>query len=195
MNMKSVVIFCASSPGFDGVWMESARRVGAHLAQSGITLVYGGGKVGLMGAVADAALDAKGTVVGVIPEFLDAKEVGHHGVTELIVVETMHERKMEMSTRCDGVIALPGGFGTLEELFEMITWAQLGLHSKPVGILNVNGFYDHLITFIEQMVISGLLRPENHDMLLVSDDISDLLAKMNNYTAPNVPKWLDKEDV
>lgn len=195
MNIKSVVIFCASSPGFDGVWMESARQVGAHLAQAEITLVYGGGKVGLMGAVADAALDSDGKVIGVIPEFLDAKEVGHHGLTELIVVETMHERKMKMSTLCEGVIALPGGFGTLEELFEMITWAQLGLHSKPVGILNVNGFYDHLITFIDQMVEAGLLKPENRDMLLVSDNIVDLLEKMNNYEAPNVPKWLDKGDV
>ena len=193
--MNSVVIFCASSPGFDGVWMERAREVGAHLAQAEITLVYGGGKVGLMGAVADGALAANGKVIGVIPEFLDAKEVGHHGVTELIVVETMHERKMKMSSLCEGVIALPGGFGTLEELFEMITWAQLGLHTKPVGILNINGFYDHLITFIDQMVVAGLLKPENRDMLLVSDNIAGLLDKMNHYTAPNVPKWLDKEDV
>ncbi|MFD2743163.1 MULTISPECIES: LOG family protein [Sphingobacterium] len=195
MKITSVAVFCASSPGFDAVWAESARQVGAYLAKENITLVYGGGKVGLMGAVADAALAAKGKVIGVIPEFLDAKEISHHGVTELIVVETMYERKMKMSTLCDGVIALPGGFGTLEELFEMITWAQLGLHSKPVAILNVNGFYDHLITFIEQMVIAGLLKPENREMLLVSDNIADLLHKMQHYEAPNVPKWLEKDDI
>ncbi len=195
MKITSVAVFCASSPGFDAVWAESARQVGAYLAKENITLVYGGGKVGLMGAVADAALAAKGKVIGVIPEFLDAKEIGHHGVTELIVVETMHERKMKMSTLCDGIIALPGGFGTLEELFEMITWAQLGLHSKPVAILNVNGFYDHLITFIEQMVIAGLLKPENREMLLVSDNIADLLHKMQHYEAPNVPKWVEKDDI
>ncbi len=194
MNLKSIAIFCASSPGFDSVWMDSAKQVGAHFANEEITLVYGGGKVGLMGAVADAALEQGGQVVGVIPDFLQAKEVGHRGLTELFVVDNMHERKMKMNTLCEGVIALPGGFGTLEELFEMITWGQLGLHTKPVGILNVNGFYDHLVVFIDQMVISGLLKAENRDMLLVSDNIEDLLAKMNAYEAPTVTKWLDKKE-
>ncbi|MFD2598226.1 TIGR00730 family Rossman fold protein [Sphingobacterium corticis] len=194
MRLKSIAIFCASSPGFDSVWMDSAKQVGAHFAKEEITLVYGGGKVGLMGAVADAALEQGGQVVGVIPDFLQAKEVGHRGLTELFVVDNMHERKMKMNTLCEGVIALPGGFGTLEELFEMITWGQLGLHTKPVGILNVNGFYDHLVVFIDQMVVSGLLKAENRDMLLVSDNIEDLLAKMNAYEAPTVTKWLDKKE-
>lgn len=194
MNLKSIAIFCASSPGFDSVWVDSAKQVGAHFAKEEITLVYGGGKVGLMGAVADAALEQGGQVVGVIPDFLQAKEVGHRGLTELFVVDNMHERKMKMNTLCEGVIALPGGFGTLEELFEMITWGQLGLHTKPVGILNVNGFYDHLVVFIDQMVVSGLLKAENRDMLLVSDNIEDLLAKMNAYEAPKVTKWLDKKE-
>lgn len=194
MNLKSIAIFCASSPGFDSVWMDSAKQVGAHFAKEEITLVYGGGKVGLMGAVADAALEQGGQVVGVIPDFLQAKEVGHRGLTELFVVDNMHERKMKMNTLCEGVIALPGGFGTLEELFEMITWGQLGLHTKPVGILNVNGFYDHLVVFIDQMVVSGLLKAENRDMLLVSDNIEDLLTKMNAYEAPTVTKWLDKKE-
>lgn len=188
-------MFCASSSGFDEVWINTASYVGKYFAQQRITLVYGGGKVGLMGAVADGALANDGKVIGVIPEFLDTKEVGHHGVTELIVVDTMHERKAKMNALCDGVIALPGGFGTLEELFEMITWAQLGLHKKPVGLLNTNGFYNHLSAFIQHMVDTGLLKKENQDMLLIADTIEELLDKMKNYQAPDVPKWLNKERV
>lgn len=195
MKLKSIVVFCASSPGFDEGWAEMASHVGQYFAEQYITLVYGGGKVGLMGAVANGALAHAGRVIGVIPEFLDTKEIGHHDVTELIVVDTMHERKAKMNTLCDGVIALPGGFGTLEELFEMITWAQLGLHQKPVGLLNTNGFYDHLVAFVQHMVDTGLLKKENQDMLLVADTIEVLLDKMNNYQAPEVPKWLKKEGV
>lgn len=195
MGLNSIAVFCASSPGFDGVWVETARQVGQYFAEQDITLVYGGGKVGLMGAVADAALAKGGKVVGVIPEFLDTKEVGHHGVTELIVVDTMHERKAKMNALCHGVIALPGGFGTMEELFEMLTWAQLGLHPKPIGLLNAHGFYDHLLAFVRNMVDTGLLKKENQDMLLVADNIEELVDKMNNYRAPDVPKWLKKENV
>ncbi|WP_241790285.1 LOG family protein [Sphingobacterium rhinopitheci] len=194
MKIKSISVFCASSLGFDTIWGKEARQVGAYLANRGITLVYGGGRVGLMGEVANGALDNKGQVIGVIPHFLNSKEVGHTGVTELITVETMHERKLKMSELCEGIIAMPGGFGTMEELFEMITWAQLGLHKKPVGILNTNGFYDHLLKFILQMVDTGLLKIENKNMLLVANTIEELLEKMENYKAPNVPKWLNIEN-
>lgn len=194
MKFKSIVVFCASSPGFDAVWMQKAYGVGEYFAKQNITLVYGGGRVGLMGAVADGALSSKGKVIGVIPHFLNSKEIGHSGVTELIAVENMHQRKTVMSDLSEAIIALPGGFGTMEELFEMITWAQLGLHQKPVGLLNINGFYDHLIAFVQNMVDAGLLKKENQDMLLVSDNIEDLLQKMEAYVAPDVPKWLNRED-
>ena len=194
MKFKSIVVFCASSPGFDGVWTQEAYGVGEYLASQNITLVYGGGRVGLMGAVADGALANNGKVIGVIPHFLNSKEIGHTGVTELIAVENMHQRKTMMNDLSEAIIALPGGFGTMEELFEMITWAQLGLHQKPVGLLNTNGFYDHLIAFVQNMVDAGLLNKQNQEMLLVSDNIEDLVHKMQAYVAPDVPKWLNRED-
>jgi uncharacterized protein (TIGR00730 family) len=157
--------------------------------------VYGGAKIGLMGAVADGALSEGGKVIGVLPNFLRSKEIAHEGLTELILVESMHERKLEMHELSDGVIALPGGFGTLEELFEMLTWAQLGLHKKPIGILNIDGFYDSLNIMIQTMVDKGFLKVMNQQMLLVSDNIDDLLDKMNNYVAPIVGKWIDEETV
>lgn len=193
MKFKSIGVFCASSPGFDSIWTQSAYDLGTYLAQQGITLVYGGGRVGLMGAVADGALAHQGKVIGVIPHFLNSKEIGYAGVTELIDVDNMHQRKMKMNDLSEAIIALPGGFGTMEELFEMITWAQLGLHQKPVGLLNINGFYDHLIAFVQNMVDVGLLNTQNRDMLLVSDNIEDLLRKMDSYVAPDVPKWLSRE--
>jgi uncharacterized protein (TIGR00730 family) len=146
-----------------------------------------------MGAVADGALNAGGKVIGVLPNFLRSKEIAHLGLTELILVESMHERKTKMNDLCDGVIALPGGFGTLEELFEMLTWAQLGLHKKPIAILNVNGFYDSLIALLQTMTEKGLLKDVNREMLLVSNNIDDLLEKMRNYIPPTVGKWIDKE--
>lgn len=194
MKFKSVVVFCASSSGFDAVWMQKAYGVGEYLASKGITLIYGGGRVGLMGAVADGALASDGKVIGVIPHFLNSKEIGHTGVTELIAVDNMHQRKTMMNDLSEGIIALPGGFGTMEELFEMITWGQLGLHQKPVGLLNINGFYDHLIAFVQNMVDAGLLKKENQEMLLVADTIEDLVQQMENYVAPDVPKWLNKEN-
>ncbi|GGH11648.1 cytokinin riboside 5'-monophosphate phosphoribohydrolase [Sphingobacterium alkalisoli] len=173
--------------------MREARHVGEYLATKNITLVYGGGRVGLMGAVADGALAKQGKVIGVIPNFLNSKEIAHSGVTELICVETMHERKTIMDEMSEGIIALPGGFGTMEELFEMITWAQLGLHQKPVGILNTNGLYDHLITFIDHLVQVGLLKKENQEMLLVDNTIEALILKMESYIPANVPKWLTQD--
>jgi uncharacterized protein (TIGR00730 family) len=188
--MKRIVVFCGSSAGHDRVYMEQATLLGAALAQKNLTLVYGGAKVGLMGAVADGALKAGGPVIGVLPHFLQQKELAHEGLTELILVDTMHERKTKMNELCDGVIALPGGFGTMEELFEMLTWGQLGLHKKPIGLLNVNGFYDALVELSKTMTSNGFLSAENRDMLLCSTDISDLLQQMEQYQPPANSKWI-----
>lgn len=193
--MKRITVFCASSFGTEKIYEEQAAAVGKTLAEQNIELVYGGANVGLMGAVADGALNACGKVIGVLPNFLRSKEIAHQSLTELILVESMHERKTKMNDLCDGVIALPGGFGTLEELFEMLTWAQLGLHKKPIAILNVNGFYDSLIVLLQTMTAKGLLKEVNQKMLLVSEDIEDLLNQMKNYTAPTVGKWIDKKEV
>jgi len=191
--MKRITVFCASSFGTEKIYEEQAILVGKTLAEQDIELVYGGANVGLMGAVADGALNAGGKVIGVLPNFLRSKEIAHLGLTELVLVESMHERKTKMNDLCDGVIALPGGFGTLEELFEMLTWAQLGLHKKPIAILNINGFYDSLIELLQTMTEKGLLKEVNREMLLVSDSIYDLLEKMRNYVPPTVGKWIDKE--
>lgn len=190
--MKRVTVFCGSSFGTDDIYKTQAALLGQALAEQSIGLVYGGANVGLMGAVADGVLDKGGEVIGVLPNFLRSKEIAHEHLTELILVETMHERKTKMNDLCDGVIALPGGFGTLEELFEMLTWAQLGLHNKPIAILNIDGFYDALITFIQTTVDKGFLKEANRQMLLISDNIPDLLYKMKNYTAPTVGKWITK---
>ena len=191
--MKRITVFCASSFGTEKIYEEQAILVGKTLAEQDIELVYGGANVGLMGAVADGALNAGGKVIGVLPNFLRSKEIAHLGLTELVLVESMHERKTKMNDLCDGVIALPGGFGTLEELFEMLTWAQLGLHKKPIAILNINGLYDSLIALLQTMTEKGLLKEVNQKMLLVSDSIDDLLHQMQNYTAPTVGKWIDKK--
>ena len=169
--------------------------LGKALAQRNIELVYGGANVGLMGAVADSVLKNDGKAIGVLPSFLRSKEIAHTQITELIFVETMHERKTKMNDLCDGVIALPGGFGTLDELFEMLTWGQLGLHKKPIAILNVGGYFDSLIAFTQTRVDKGLLKEANQQMLLVSDSIDDLLGKMENYVPPSVGKWIDKKDI
>jgi len=191
--MKRITVFCGSSFGTDEIYKEQATLLGKTLAKQNIELVYGGANVGLMGAVADGILNEGGKAIGVLPDFLRSKEIAHLGLTELILVESMHERKTKMNDLCDGVIALPGGFGTLEELFEMLTWAQLGLHKKPIAILNINGFYDSLIELTEVMVTKGLLKDVNQKMLLVSEDIEDLLEQMKNYVAPAVGKWIDNE--
>ncbi len=191
--MKRITVFCGSSFGTDEIYKEQAALLGQTLAKQNIELVYGGANVGLMGAVADGCLNEGGKVIGVLPDFLRSKEIAHTGLTELILVESMHERKTKMNDLCDGVIALPGGFGTLDELFEMITWAQLGLHKKPIAILNINGFYDSLIELLQTMTDKGLLKEANQKMLLVSDDIEDLLDKMKNYIPPTVGKWIDKK--
>ncbi|VXA91608.1 LOG family protein YvdD [Flavobacterium sp. 9AF] len=191
--MKRITVFCGSSFGTDSIFETTARDLGRKLASENLELVYGGANVGLMGAVADGVLEGSGKVIGVLPEFLRSKEIAHEGLTELILVNTMHERKTKMNELCDGVIALPGGFGTLEEFFEMLTWGQLGLHKKPIGILNINGFYNELVQFLNTMVNKGFLKEVNRDMVLVSDSINDLLHQMQNYKAPEVGKWINKE--
>jgi uncharacterized protein (TIGR00730 family) len=190
--MKRITVFCGSSFGTDAIYEQQAILLGKTLAAQNIDLVYGGANVGLMGAVADGVISGGGKVFGVLPNFLQQKEIAHTHLTELILVETMHERKTKMNDLSDGVIALPGGFGTLEEFFEMLTWAQLGLHQKPIAILNVNGFYDELISLLQTMVNKGFLKEVNQKMLLISDDIEDLLKQMKNYKAPAVGKWIDK---
>lgn len=190
--MKRITVFCGSSFGTEEIYKEQATLLGQTLAKQNIELVYGGANVGLMGAVADGALQEGGKVIGVLPNFLRSKEIAHLGLTELILVESMHERKAKMNDLCDGVITLPGGFGTLEELFEMLTWAQLGLHKKPIAVLNINGFYDSLIELTQTMVEKGLLNKVNNNML-VSDNIDDLLDQMRNYVPPTVGKWIDKD--
>jgi uncharacterized protein (TIGR00730 family) len=193
--MKSVSVFCGSSMGADPVYISQAILLGKTFAERNIQLVYGGARIGLMGAVADAVLNNHGKVIGVLPYFLKSKEIAHEGLTELILVESMHERKMKMHDLCDGIIALPGGFGTLEELFETLTWSQLGLHKKPIGLLNVNGFYDNLNLLLQTMVHQGFLKEVNYKMLLVSNDIDNLLHQMNTYVAPKVGKWISKDKV
>ncbi len=193
--MKRITVFCGSSFGTEEIYKQQATLLGQTLAKQNIELVYGGANVGLMGAVADGILNEGGKAIGVLPNFLRSKEIAHLGLTELILVESMHERKTKMNDLCDGVIALPGGFGTLEELFEMLTWTQLGLHKKPIAILNIDGFYDSLIELTKVMVEKGLLKEANQQMLLVSDNIDDLLEQMKNYVAPTTGKWIDKDQV
>jgi len=193
--LKSISVFCGSSNGNDDNFVDQATALGAFLAQKNITIVYGGAKVGLMGAVADGALSGYGKVIGIIPDFIKTKEIAHGGLTELIEVHSMHERKMLMYEKSDGAIILPGGFGTMDEMFELLTWGQLGLHQMPIGILNVEGYYDDLITFLDLMVAKNLLRLSNRQMLLVSNNIEDLYDKMVAYEAPLKAKWINRNQV
>ncbi len=182
--IKSIVVFCGSAEGYDEVYREAAYNLGSLMAERGIRLIYGGAKVGLMGAVADGALQAGGQVVGVIPDFLRNQEVAHEGITELIQVDSMHERKLKMYELCDGVITMPGGWGTMDEMFEMLTWGQLGLHKKPVCLLNVNGYYDSLKVLVNNMAQEGFLNECTKEMLLISDSADELLDMMETYEAP-----------
>lgn len=192
-ELRSIAVFCGSSEGNDNIVLSEAVKLGETLAKMGITLVYGGAKVGIMGKIAHSALGHRGKVIGVIPEFLKLKEVAHLGLHQLITTDNMHQRKLTMNELSDGFIALPGGFGTLEELFEIITWAQLGLHQKPIGLLNSNGFYDDLIQLLETMTMKGLLKFENLSLLIVDNDIDRLLSKMASFKPKTVPKWLKVE--
>jgi len=188
--MKRITVFCGSNSGNDEIYSVNAVLLGKILVQKNIELVYGGAHVGLMGTLANSVLKEGGKVIGVIPKFLVSKEIVHQHLSELFLVDSMHERKSKMNELCDGVIALPGGFGTLEEFFDMLTWAQLGLHKKPIGLLNCNGFYDSLIVFFQSMVEKGFLKEANQKMILVSNTIDDLIDQMKNYQAPQVSKWI-----
>jgi uncharacterized protein (TIGR00730 family) len=191
-EMKSIVVFCGSSEGYDEMYREAAYQVGALLASKDIRIVYGGAKVGLMGALADGTLDNGGKIIGVIPDFLKTKEIAHEGLTELITVSSMHERKLKMYELSDGIMAMPGGWGTMEELFEMLTWGQLGLHGKPVGLLNVNGFYDALLALNTNMVGEGFLGECTSTTLLSHEAPEELLELMNNFEPKEAPKWITK---
>ena len=184
--MKRIAVYCGSASPADPVYIESARMVGRTLAARGIGVVYGGGKLGLMGAVADAALATGGEVIGVIPTALVNAEVAHRGLTELHVVDTMHERKARFTELADGFINLPGGTGTMDELWEALSWAQLGYHADPIGLLNVAGYYDKLVEFWEHMGQVGFVRPQHQDLLIVANTVDDLLARMAAFE-PTVP--------
>ena len=196
--MKQVCVFCGSNAGHAPEYREAATTVGGVLARRGIGIVYGAGNIGLMGAVADACLEAGGTVLGVIPEALMGKEVAgravdHRALTRIEVVDSMHTRKARMAELSDGFIALPGGFGTFEEFCEILTWGQLGFHTKPMGLLNVNGFYDPLLAMFDRAVTDGFLRAQNRAMALADTEIENLLAQMAAYRAEPVSKWLKEE--
>lgn len=182
--MTRICVFTGSREGVGGDFAAAARELGALLVARGLSVVYGGAKVGMMGVLADAVLARGGQVIGVMPRHLTEREVAHSGLTELRVVDSMHERKMMMSDLSDGVVALPGGFGTLDELFEALTWAQLGLHGKPCGLLNVAGYFDGLLAFLDQAVERGFLAPEYRAMLLADTDPVALLDRMGAYEAP-----------
>lgn len=189
-TLRRVAVYCGSSPGHSARYRAAAEALGVLLATRGIALVYGGGCVGLMGAVADAALASGGEVIGVIPRFLKEREVGHDGCTTLHVVETMHERKALMASLADAFIALPGGVGTLEELFEVWTWTQLGSQQKPVGLLNVDDFYAPLVGFLDHLVLQGFVRPEDRKILEVSDRGDVLLERFAMWQPPPLAKWM-----
>jgi hypothetical protein len=192
--LRSICVFCGSSPGNDPGYAPAARSLGQTLAHDGITLVYGGGRVGLMGVVADGILDAGGEAIGVIPKTLLEREIGHPGLSDLRIVGSMHERKALMSELSDAFIALPGGNGTLEEFFEVLTWAQLGEHAKPCALLNVSGYYDPLLAFFDHMVARGFLSEEHRSIVLVDTEPEPLLEKIRRYQPPKTAKWMVKED-
>ncbi|MBK7704285.1 MAG: TIGR00730 family Rossman fold protein [Acidobacteria bacterium] len=193
--MKSITVFCGSNSGFRSEYAEAAKRLGNLFVSDGIRLVYGGGKVGLMGVIADEVMRGGGTVVGIIPDSLERKEVGHREVTELLVVDSMHERKAMMAEFADGFIAMPGGIGTFEEFFEILTWAQLGFHNKPCGILNIAGYYDGLLALCDNAVTEGFLRREHRQLIIEDSDPELLLSKMKEFEPTHLEKWLQKENL
>lgn len=194
MRVRHLCVFAGSSPGVRPQYREAALRFGALLPQHRIGLVYGGASVGLMGAVADASRHAGGKVIGVIPQSLVEREVAHTGLEDLRIVGSMHERKALMAELSDGFVALPGGIGTLEELFEVWTWGQLGSHKKPCGLLNVRGFYNHLLGFLDHVVDEAFLKPIHRHMLIVEDDPEALLGKIASYEPPVATKWIGRDD-
>ncbi|HTL80374.1 MAG TPA: TIGR00730 family Rossman fold protein [Bacteroidia bacterium] len=192
MSIRSILVYCGSASGENPVYRNAAEELGKYLAEKKIKLVYGGGSIGLMGIVADAVLKNGGEVTGVIPGFLNVKEVRHQGLTEMHVVKSMHERKSLMESLADGAIALPGGFGTMDEFFEMLTWSQLGLHNKPLGILNVNSFYDHFLAQLDVMVKEKFLSERNRALVLEGKNVLELMNKIQNTIPVAEKKWLEK---
>lgn len=186
--MNRIAVFCGSSIGFNSVYAEDAKNLGNYFANNNIGLVYGGGKIGMMGVLADSILDKNGEVIGVIPNLLRHEEVEHKTITQMIITKKMSKRKVRISKMVDGYIALAGGFGTLDEIFEALTLGQLGIENKPVGMLNTNGYFDHSLKQLDVMVSEGFLKQSNRDMLLVSDSIPELINKMKNYKAPKLSK-------
>jgi hypothetical protein len=194
--VKRICVFCGSSPGTRPRYVETARALAAELVRRRVGLVYGGGQVGLMGAVADAVLERGGEVIGVIPRPLASRELAHPGLTEMRMVDSMHERKATMASLVDGFIALPGGLGTLEETLEILTWAQLGIHRKPVGILNTEGYYDGLLKFLSHAVSEGFVRREYLTLVLFADEPEELLERFDTWKPPDLPRaWLDPSQI
>ncbi len=191
--MKNITVFCGSNSGFRTDYAEAARTLARLFAQNNIRLIYGGGNVGLMGIIADEVMQLGGEVVGIIPDSLDKKEVGHRGISELRVVGSMHERKAQMAELADGFIAMPGGIGTFEEFFEILTWAQLGFHEKPCAVLNIAGYYDGLLALCDNAVTEGFLRPAHRQLILDDSNPEFLLEKMRNLKPLPVEKWIDRE--
>ena len=190
--MKKIVVFCGSSLGFNPIYKNAAVELGNYFANNDITLIYGGGKIGMMGVLSETILKKGGNVIGIIPSLLKKEEVVNKNVSELIVTKTMSERKVMMSKLADGYISLPGGFGTLDELFEGLTLGQLHIEQKPNGILNINGFFDHTVKQLDHMVREGYLKKENKEMLLVGTNVSELMLKMDSYTAPKKSAVINK---
>lgn len=189
-EIKSLLVYCGSNEGFHPMYGEAAKGMGRILAREKIKLIYGGGSIGLMGILANEVLANGGEVEGVIPDFLNVKEIGHKKLTKMHVVKSMHERKAVMEKLCDAAIALPGGFGTMDEVFEMLTWKQLGLHKKPIGILNMNGFYNYFVLQMNRMVEEGFLSTSNRDLLFVAETIPSLLAMMMTTEQTAQEKWI-----
>lgn len=193
MKLKSLCVYCGSSPGLRASYVETARAFGRLAAAEGISVIYGGGNVGLMGALADGALEAGGRVIGVIPEQMVAKELAHNGLTALHQVASMHERKLKMAELADAFVALPGGVGTMEEIFEVITWTQLGIHSKPCGFLDVDRYYSTLFEFLDQMAEQRFIKKEHIASVFRGDDPRELLVKLRNYIPATTEKWMDRK--
>jgi uncharacterized protein (TIGR00730 family) len=190
--MKKIVVFCGSSLGFNPIYKNAAVELGNYFVNNDITLIYGGGKIGMMGVLSETILKKGGNVIGIIPSLLKKEEVVNKNVSELIITKTMSERKVMMSKLADGYISLPGGFGTLDELFEGLTLGQLHIEQKPNGILNINGFFDHTVKQLDHMVTEGYLKKENKEMLLVGTNVSELMLKMDSYTAPKKSAVINK---
>ncbi|MBJ2175006.1 TIGR00730 family Rossman fold protein [Aureibaculum sp. A20] len=190
--MKRIAVFCGSSIGHNTIYANEAKKLGFHMSKNNIGLVYGGGKIGMMGVIADTIMENKGEVIGVIPHLLRHEEVAHASITKMIFTKKMSKRKVKISQLVDGYIALAGGFGTLDEIFEVLTLGQLGIENKPIGILNTNGYFDHTLQQLDVMVKEGFLKQANKNMLLVSDHVEELIQLMDNYTAPKMTKVINK---